>query len=659
MAHNTASLFGPRKNDPVDDDLSLPPYLDAFEKLQQRLKTPSKELLLSKFALRPSITIRELLQTPIDQINDETVFSLQGWLSNKPKKIGSQLYFANLRDCNGDVIQIVDKSAASKLKNILRESCIQVQGSLKHLNNRPEIHLTDLQILNQSNEKPSQSTDTIPQQYRFLQLRQNLKNSLLVKRHEINKFMSNWLDDKNFKQIETPILFKPTPEGAREFLVPTRSSDTWKHTQFYSLAQSPQQFKQLLMSSGIHKYYQWARCFRDEDLRQDRQPEFTQLDLEMSFVNGNHVSKLVSKLVVATWLNFKEKVHTINPQNFNIEPTSSKLTYLNYNDVMCKFGIDKPNLRATKNLIIDNLTSFNVQNGENTSFPTVDIMIARNVIHDLNDYDSNWSHITNDKNFNYRSPIAIPILSHETKLNWLYHLPHLKFDSHVNIDQINAKFNIQIGDIVYISNRQPDNEIFENPTPMGRLRQLLLNDNKLSHKFIETDGDVALWVINFPLFSPVETNNQDGDKYPVYTDQIISTHHPFTMIQLDSYDQLAHNPLKCVGQHYDLVINGMEIGGGSTRIHDAHLQRYILENILKVKHSDKLFGHLLQAFEMGTPPHAGFAIGFDRLCAILLGRESIRDVIAFPKSINGTDLVVKSPSSITQSMLDPYNITFK
>lgn len=665
---------------------------------------PDKALIQKKFQFtEDTVSIKDALTTYKSSSNDPTknTFMINGWIDSPIKKIGNNLYFATLRDPDGTRIQLVDKHEPSLLKtcNSL-ESCVQIKGHLtpkkqpkrksptKNQSNQQEqqqqyeVVLTDLITLNRASIKPSQLIDqqidgkvlktSYPPEYRYLQLRVPQEQFLLRKRFQVNHFMRQWLYENNFIEIETPILFKPTPEGAREFVVPTRTTDqTSKRPLFYSLTQSPQQYKQLLMASGIPRYFQFAKCFRDEDLRKDRQPEFTQLDMEISFAKDTKVRSLIQELIIKVWAKEQDSktLYTWDSNKFVDSKSVLKLNSMTYNEVMTLYGIDKPNLIAP-NLKIINLSELTgCKSEDNADFPIVECLVLKGILDKNNmenDYQHRWKHLLDSKNYNFRAPFGVPITSDDLCKKWFVKVPLLSTinkspNSKEIIEKMDKLLKLSPGDIIFVSNRQPDYAIFENPTPLGRLRQLILSKPDINTIFRETPGpkdDVAIWVVDFPLFSPVEeTNTEKSQKYPTYVkDKYISTHHPFTMVKLSTLEYLKDDPLKCIGKHYDLVMNGVELGGGSQRIHDPELQDYIFKHILQIDNSHELFGHLLEAFKNGTPPHSGFAIGFDRMCTMLFNRESIRDVIAFPKSITGADQIVKSPALVDDKSLKDYHI---
>lgn len=643
--------------------------------LRRWYQLPAKELIRDKFEFETSnLRVRELV-TGADIV-------LNGWIDSKPKRISKSLIFGQLRDSNGDRVQLVDTN--SLLRKCKVEDVVQVRGKVQlkretgssNLDNKKfEVVVDHVKTLNAANKKPSElkelrdtSPELVPPEFRYIQLRTARYQNYLRTRYEVSKTLRQILDQDGFTEIETPTLFKATPEGAREFMVPTRVSAKIKQVDkivpmFYALTQSPQQYKQLLMASGVPKYFQFARCYRDEDLRADRQPEFTQLDMEMSFASQKDVMSVIEKCITSVWKKFRTKESTgllTLDRNHSLTPTdASNLYRMTYKEAMTNYGIDKPDLRAPS-LRILNMKELGAYSNINPAFPIFEIMIIKKAFTDKNDFKKKWSFLSNDDNYNYRKPIVVPISTDLETKNW--YEKFMRIASFENTHMLNKAIRLEVGDIVVGSNREIDTRIFENPTPLGRARQLILQNNETKDIVRETNKDVAVWVVDFPLLSPKETeikNTKHKEMYPIYEDRtVISTHHPFTMVQLQDYDKLTTNPIDCLGQHYDLVMNGIELGGGSTRIHDPELQKFMFENVLKISNYQILFGHLLSAFETGTPPHAGFAIGYDRMCAMLCGTDSIRDVIPFPKSITGSDLVVQSPSTIAEDILRDYKIEY-
>ncbi|KTB11860.1 Aspartate--tRNA ligase, mitochondrial [Nakaseomyces glabratus] len=643
--------------------------------LRRWYQLPAKELIRDKFEFETSnLRVRELV-TGADIV-------INGWIDSKPKRISKSLIFGQLRDSNGDRVQLVDTN--SLLRKCKVEDVVQVRGKVQlkretgssNLDNKKfEVVVDHVKTLNAANKKPSElkelrdtSPELVPPEFRYIQLRTARYQNYLRTRYEVSKTLRQILDQDGFTEIETPTLFKATPEGAREFMVPTRVSAKIKQVDkivpmFYALTQSPQQYKQLLMASGVPKYFQFARCYRDEDLRADRQPEFTQLDMEMSFASQKDVMSVIEKCITSVWKKFRTKESTgllTLDKNHSLTPTdASNLYRMTYKEAMTNYGIDKPDLRAPS-LRILNMKELGAYSNINPAFPIFEVMIIKKAFTDKNDFKKKWSFLSNDDNYNYRKPIVVPISTDLETKNW--YEKFMRIASFENTHMLNKAIRLEVGDIVVGSNREIDTRIFENPTPLGRARQLILQNNETKDIVRETNKDVAVWVVDFPLLSPKETeikNTKHKEMYPIYEDRtVISTHHPFTMVQLQDYEKLTTNPIDCLGQHYDLVMNGIELGGGSTRIHDPELQKFMFENVLKISNYQILFGHLLSAFETGTPPHAGFAIGYDRMCAMLCGTDSIRDVIPFPKSITGSDLVVQSPSTIAEDILRDYKIEY-
>lgn len=559
---------------------------------------------------------------------------LNGWIDRKPKQLSKTLTFAKLRDASGEVVQLVDTSSPSRLKNLKPDSTISVEGILEHSPEGVDVKVADIKVLNRANIVPSQlvgETKDWPAQYRYIQLRQPSMQDILLKRAQIVKTCRAALDDQGFVEIETPLLFKSTPEGAREFLVPTR-----KKGLMYALPQSPQQYKQLLIASGVKRYYQVAKCFRDEDLRADRQPEFTQLDLEMGFANGSDVQTVIENLVERVWGNHSStKLMTPDADHKLVEATGT-LGKITYQDAIEKYGIDKPDLRS--NIRVTKLPATAKTNKEFSVFEAI-------VLREWNHPQEILETFQNQQYYKNRVPKVILFESVEQIKQIVEPLADIP-----NWEAFFSALNAKQGDLVAFSDRRSLN--YENPTPLGRLRQIAIE--QLPSGYRETDQSVGCWVHRFPLFEPSAA--EDGD-YPSYDlSQIKATHHPFTMVDIEDYNKLATDPLSCHGYHYDLVIDGVEVGGGSTRVHDAELQKYIFDNVLKIPDPERLFGHLLQALATGCPPHAGLAIGLDRMVAMLCGVSSLRDVIAFPKTITGADPLIGSPSKVTKAQLKPYHV---
>ncbi|KAF6063365.1 aspartate--tRNA ligase [Candida albicans] len=619
---------------------------------------PDKASTLAKFDFPSATHTIKSIDSNIEKyLNKQQIkVTLNGHVHRK-SRIRPTLGFAFLRDTNGDEIQLLatpkytEPSIFELMKKLTVEDSVSVSGFIQ-----PKESKSDAAQLDKLKHNNPQD---IPPQFRYLQLRTPYYQKSLRLRSEAARLIRDiFIKNHEFVEIETPLLFKSTPEGAREFLVPTRSFN-----KFYALPQSPQQYKQILMSSGFTRYFQVAKCFRDEDLRSDRQPEFTQIDLEMSFVNNSdQVGIVVEDVIHNVWNKVGGKLtYKVNDEGFLVEADlaevgeSLQFGKLNYIDVLVKYGIDKPDLRS--NLSFISLEDFFIAK-ENADFPVVEVCVLKGAFDASSGKYKLPKSFIDDHNFSSRRPYVWAIQRNDDTFELL---------------------NLQPGDILAVSTRAKFP--YENPTPLGKFRQLaieefphkwqrpiVMENGQLSVDYDRNDIVVGSWVVNFPLFNPVEESGQTSHvteesskpKYPVYNfKKFESTHHPFTMAKIEDYDLLESDPLKVRGEHYDLVINGVEVGGGSRRIHDPALQQYIFEEILQISNFQQLFGHLLKALSMGCPPHAGLALGFDRLCAMLMGSTSIRDVIAFPKNQSGVDPVVESPTGVKEATLNEYFITTK
>lgn len=678
-------------------------FSKAYINRKEEHEIPSLESVISKFdfPLRTH-TIKSLSHELIASKTGPKLITLHGWIANKPRKVSSKLVFANFRDCLGDEIQLIaskllsdapeegsSSSLVAKLKNCHIEDCLAITGELipkktnESLANEqsPNIDDYDFQIkeiqrLNLANMIPAQlsRTDTFdyPPEHRYLQLRQPEFQKILKYRSKaIHQIRQTLVEEEDFTEVETPILFKSTPEGAREFLVPTR-----KENNFYALPQSPQQYKQLLMASGVNKYFQIAKCFRDEDLRADRQPEFTQVDMEMAFAKSEDVMRVVEKLVSNIWKAIKDlKIYVPVGDDELMEFESGDIkTFpeLNYIDCLTNYGIDKPDLRSKLRFI--NISDFIdheklVERDEDfKDFPVFEVCVLKK---EKNITDLDVNKLNNEILYKARIPKVIKI--DEANIDsWYNELLFNDCEEFLNdIAGLQRLLSdVKVGDVIACSNRAEFP--YENPTPLGRFRQIAIAEYPTYWRrdIVDVDGNIVTnvknedifvgsWVTNFPLFSPSEQEETSQQLYPLYDfNKLVATHHPFTMFKLEDYDKLQDKSkrLDIKGDHYDLVINGVEVGGGSRRVHDVGIQRYIFKEILQIENPEFLFGHLLKAFDTGCPPHAGLAIGFDRMMAMLLGLNSIRNVIAFPKNQSGTDMVVNSPSKVDEKRLKEYHV---
>ncbi len=575
--------------------------------------------------------------------------TLCGWVHSR-RDLGGVL-FIDIRDREGRTQVVFDpsllpnevfESAAS-----LRSECvIMVKGKVrtrpegttnpKIATGEVEVVANSLDILNRAEVLPfpvddpqiaAQVSEDLRLQYRYIDLRRPEMARNLRIRHNVATATRMYLDEQGFIEVETPTLFKSTPEGAREFIVPCRLNPGL----FYALPQSPQQFKQILMVAGIEKYFQLARCYRDEDLRADRQPEFTQIDIEMSFIERKDIYNLIEGLLKRLW-----KVAI----GIDIETPFPRISF---NEVMNRFGIDKPDTRFDLELIdftdifkdsgfklFANIVSeggvVKAMNAKGLACATQGQMDAINEI---------------GKNFGAKGVAWIKVE------NGVWNSPLVKFFSENEKSQLQKKLNIEDGDLILFS-AGPWLQACE---ILGRVRlycaDLLKAQGKLN---IPSNKFNFLWVVDFPLLSWDKENNR-----------WYSSHHPFTAPLPEDIPLLLSDPKKVRGQHYDIVVNGVELGGGSIRIHQPDVQKTVFEEVLKIP-SDIVkarFGYMLEAFKYGAPPHGGIALGFDRLVAMLCGTPSIRDVIAFPKTAKGTCLMTGSPGNVDAKQLRDLHIEVK
>ncbi|KAF2140985.1 uncharacterized protein K452DRAFT_309439 [Aplosporella prunicola CBS 121167] len=502
-----------------------------------------------------------------------------------------------------------------------------------------EVSLKEIFVLNRfPRDVTFQEETNFPAELRHLQIRKErgLRDALAFRSKAANVCRDELSNKQDFQEIETPLLFKSTPEGAREFLVPTRTKGMT-----YALPQSPQQYKQILMASGIPKYYQIARCFRDEDLRADRQPEFTQLDLEMSFATGEDVMQVIENLIRRLWADLLDI------------KLPSKFPRMAYNDAMAKYGVDKPDVRLGMEisriefmLPVDLVRKIGPLLG-----PAVEVMKLR-----VSDDPAETRKFV--AKF-MESPDATPFLENPDGQPGIFiydtskPLQGLQPFGFEAFEQVEEMLKLDDGDLVVLQARK--NEPFSGgSTPIGNLR-LALHKAAVAGGYIKApQGFKFLWITDFPLFSP----SNDTDPGQGGSAGLSATHHPFTAPKTEEdVSLLSTDPAAVRAEHYDIVVNGVELGGGSRRIHDALVQEFIMRDVLKMS-EERLqdFRHLLDVLSAGCPPHAGIALGFDRLIAVMLGRASVRDVIAFPKSGKGEDLLVKSPNKATKEQLETYHL---
>ncbi|HYD85592.1 MAG TPA: aspartate--tRNA ligase, partial [Opitutus sp.] len=574
---------------------------------------------------------------------DSTV-SLLGWVDTIRDQGG--IIFVDLRDRKG-ITQIKleahdNSQLAEQLKHLKAESVIGITGKVTR---RPEgtenkslptgeieVTATSLEIHNISDTPPFPLDDVggdkvnedLRLTYRYLDLRRPKMRKNLQVRHKAAKSIRDYFDSQEFIEVETPALFKSTPEGAREYLVPSRIHAG----QFYALSQSPQQFKQILMVAGVEKYFQIARCFRDEDLRADRQMEFTQVDVEASFVTREDIYTLFEGMLKKLW---KDVLN---------EDIATPFQRMPFHEAMNRFGVDKPDLRFGLELVDFSETfkasAFKVFQSTVAAGGVIKAINAKGLADLTQGELKNLEDIA--KSLGAKGLAFIKVEGGEWKS------PIVKFFSDAEKAALTEKLGIAEGDMVFFAAAPWEKAC----AILGRLRleaaQLLVKRGKMT---IRHDDWKFLWVIDFPLMSHDEAENR-----------YVATHHPFTAPVPEDTQYLDTDPKKVRGQHYDVVLNGMELGGGSIRIHQPALQKKVFEDVLKIPADvvESRFGYMLKAFTYGAPPHGGIAFGLDRMCALLCGTTSIRDVIAFPKTQKGQDLMAQSPTPVTPRQLKELHI---
>ena len=558
--------------------------------------------------------------------------TLYGW-AYKVRNLGG-LIFIDLRDRSG-IMQLVinPDSDCYEIANTLKsEYVIKINGIVGKRNsvnkNIPtgeiEIIVDNIEIISKSKEIPFEISDTTTAledtrlKYRYLDLRRNsLKNNLEI-RHKITIVTRNYLDSLSFLEIETPILCKSTPEGARDYLVPSRVNKG----SFYALPQSPQLFKQLLMVGGMERYFQIAKCFRDEDLRADRQPEFTQIDVEMSFVDEDDVMDVAEGLVRDIF----KKVKDIDLPNPFMRMT--------YDDAINNYGSDKPDLRFGMKIIdITEILSNNDSNLFKGVIENNGIINAIVVKGSADNYSRKKLDSLTEYVKKYKAGgLAYLKIVEETTGSII------KLLSEEELFLIKSKLELETGDLVLIV--MGDKKIVKNS--LGALRIKIAKDEKL----IDNSNYKVLWITDFPSF---EWSEEEG--------RFVSLHHPFTMPKDSDIDKLLTDKEHCYSKAYDIVINGYEAGGGSIRIHNEKVQEKMFEalELTKEEVNDK-FGFFVDALKYGTPPHGGFALGLDRMTMLLCNTDNIRDVIAFPKTASASDLMSNCPNKVDSKQLDELGI---
>lgn len=562
--------------------------------------------------------------------------TLTGWVQRLRDKGG--VLWVDLRDRYGITQLIFDETSTEKsiletARQLGREFVIQAQGQVierlakndKLETGDIEVKVTHLSVLNAAKVPPftiddnTDGGDELRMKYRYLDLRRNPVRESLQLRHRMAQQTRTYLDKQNFIEVETPVLIKSTPEGARDYVVPSRVH----HGEFYALPQSPQTFKQLLMVSGFDRYYQIVKCFRDEDLRADRQPEFTQIDCEMAFITQDDILELFEGLIRHLFKTVK---------NLEMGP----LPRITYDEAMRSYGSDKPDMRF--GMKFTEITP--EAKGKNFPvFESADIVVgicakgcsdySRKQIDELTDY-------VKRPQIGARGLVYVQYRTDGTLKSSVD-----KFYSPEDLKLWADKFDAEPGDLILLL-------AGETHTTRKQLNELrLLMGDKLG--FRDRNKFSALWVVDFPLLEWSEE-----------TKRFHAMHHPFTSPKHEDLALLDTDPGKVRANAYDMVINGTEVGGGSIRIHDRATQQMMFTRLgFSMEEAKKQFGFLMEAFEFGAPPHGGIAFGFDRLCAIFGGADSIRDFIAFPKNNAGRDVMIDSPSTISQEQLDELGLSVK
>ena len=570
----------------------------------------------------------------LKNLNQEV--TLSGWVQKSRDK-GFMLWI-DLRDRFGVSQLIFDEKRSSKelfekAKTLGREFVIQVKGSvIERTSKNPniqtgeiEILVSKLTILNKSLTPPFTIEDNtdggeeLRMKYRYLDIRRNSIKEKLIFRHKVSSEIRNYLTKLDFIDVETPYLIKSTPEGARDFVVPSRMNEG----EFYALPQSPQTFKQLLMVGGIDKYFQIVKCFRDEDLRADRQPEFTQIDCEMSFVNQEDILNTFEGLT-------KHLLSSI--KNIKVD----EFPRMTYEEAMSKYGCDKPDIRFGMELgDLNDISKHKDFNVFNSSELVIGIAVP------------NGNTFTRKQIDSYTDWVRRPQIGAKGLVyvrcndDGSFKSSVDKFYDQKDLTSWANKTGAKKGDLILILSGNT-NEV---RSQMSALRLELAENLNLRNP----NEFAPLWVTDFPLLEWDEESN----KYH-------AMHHPFTSPKLDQLDLLKKNPKEVKANAYDLVLNGNEIGGGSIRIHDKNIQSLMFKHLGFSKDEAKeQFGFLMDAFEYGAPPHGGIALGLDRLVAILHGEESIRDYIAFPKNNSGKDVMIDAPSKLDDLQLSELFLKLK
>lgn len=562
----------------------------------------------------------------------ETV-TLKGWVAKK-RDLGG-LVFIDLRDKEG-ITQLAfnpESPLYSKTLSIKNEFVLAITGTVIERSSKNkniptgdiEVAVSELDILNTAEVTPmiiADETDALEDtrlKYRYLDLRRPVMQQNFITRHKTATAVRDFLNKENFLEFETPILTKSTPEGARDYLVPSRINEG----EFYALPQSPQIFKQLLMVSGFEKYYQIAKCFRDEDLRSDRQPEFTQIDIETSFMDQDEILDVSERMIKYVMKAVK-----------GIDLTE-KFPRITYEYAMDKYGVDKPDTRF--DMMLTNVTDI-VKNSEfgvfTSNIENGGIIKAINVTNAASDYSRKNLDKLTDFVKKYRAK-GLPFMKF---VNNEFTGGISKFFTPELGEQLKEALNIKENDLILFAS---DKKEVVNQS-LGQLRNHIAKERNL---YSDEDYDFV-WVIDWPMF---EYREEQGRYY--------SLHHPFTRVQDEHLDLLDSDPAKALAYCYDLVVQGQELGGGSVRIHKTDLQNKVFDILgISKEEQQQKFGFLLDALKYGTPPHAGIAFGLDRLVMLLVHTENIRDVVAFPKTNSAQCIMTQAPSRVADEQLEELSI---
>ena len=567
----------------------------------------------------------------LQDVNSEV--TLCGWVA-KRRNFGA-LVFIDLRDRYGITQLVFNEDIATQISDVRNEYVLQVKGTVVERKDKNpkletgeiEVVVREVKIVNTAITTPmiiADETDALEDtrlKYRYLDLRRPVLQKNLILRNRITLLVRNYLAKYGFTEVETPILCRSTPEGARDYLVPSRISKG----QFYALPQSPQLYKQLLMVGGMDRYFQIARCFRDEDLRADRQPEFSQIDIEMSFVDEEDIWSMTEGLMKEIFKDIKG----IELPEFKRIP---------YDTCMEKYGSDKPDLRFDMPL-------YNVSEVfSNTEFKVFEnclneggIIQAMNV---KNGADK-FSRKQLDKLQDYVKVYGANALANLKLTAEGFAGSVTKVLSDAEKEALRTMLNIEENDIVFfVADKKKVAQ-----SSLGALRVKLGHDLDLINK----DAYEFLWVTDFPMFEYDENENR-----------YVAAHHPFTSPNLEDVDKLLSDPAHCYSRAYDLVLNGYELLSGSIRIHDQKLQEKVFEAIgMTLEEAHEKFSWFMDAFQYGTPPHGGVGIGLERLTMILAGTDNIRDVVAFPKTASASDLMAQAPSPVDPAQLKELGIETK